>query len=283
MKKGLILEGGAMRGMFTAGVLDVMMENHIEYDGAIGVSAGAAFGCNYKSHQIGRVIRYNKRFCKDDRYCSIHSLLKTGDLYGGKFCYHELPDKYDPMDEYTFLHNPMKFYMVCTDIETGKPFYKECNDLSDKNLEYMRASASMPLVSKIVEVDGHKYLDGGISDSIPLKWMESQGYDKNVVVLTQPIDYVKKPQSFMKAIEMKYKKYPNMVEDLKKRHITYQETINYIRKEEVEGKIFVIRPANKLEIGRMEKNPEVLQKVYDIGRNTMEKALPYLQEFLERE
>lgn len=283
MKKGLVLEGGAMRGMFTAGVIDVMMENGIEYDGAVGVSAGAAFGCNYKSKQIGRVIRYNKRFCKDDRYCSFRSLVKTGNLYGAQFCYHDLPENYDPMDEYTYEHNPMKFYAVCTDMESGKPFYRDCDVISYENLEYIRASASMPVVSRPVELNGHKYLDGGISDSIPIKWMEEQGYERNVVVLTRPLDYVKNPQVFMKTIELIYKDYPRLVEDLKNRHIVYQETIDYILRKEKEGKIFVIRPEKKLEIRRTENDPEVLQKVYDLGRNTMKQHIDSLQEYLNKE
>lgn len=283
MKKGLVLEGGAMRGMFTAGVIDVMMENGIEYDGAVGVSAGAAFGCNYKSKQIGRVIRYNKRFCKDDRYCSFRSLVKTGNLYGAQFCYHDLPENYDPMDEYTYEHNPMKFYVVCTDMESGKPFYRDCDVISYENLEYIRASASMPVVSRPVELNGHKYLDGGISDSIPIKWMEEQGYERNVVVLTRPLDYVKNPQVFMKTIELIYKDYPKLVEDLKNRHIVYQETIDYILQKEKEGKIFVIRPEKKLEIRRTENDPEVLQKVYDLGRNTMKQHIDSLQEYLNKE
>ena len=189
MKKGLILEGGAMRGMFTAGVIDVMMENGIEFDGAIGVSAGAAFGCNYKSRQIGRAIRYNMRFCNDPRYCGLRTLLKTGDLYSKDFCYKEVPLKHDIFDFETFRNNPMEFYVVCTDVETGKPVYKKCDNFDNNNFEWIRASASMPIVSNIVEIDGTKLLDGGVADSIPIRYFESIGYDKNVVILTQPRGY----------------------------------------------------------------------------------------------
>ena len=167
MKTGLILEGGAMRGMYTAGVLDVMMENNIWVDGAVGVSAGAVFGCNYKSKQIGRTIRYNKKYGRDPRYAGFHSLLKTGDYFGTEFCYHEIPERLDPFDTETFEKNPVEFYVVGTDVTTGKAVYHKCTNGKDKDLEWFRASASMPLLSNIVEVDGYRLLDGGIADSIP--------------------------------------------------------------------------------------------------------------------
>ena len=194
-KTGLVLEGGAMRGMFTAGVLDVMMENEIKLDGAMGVSAGAVFGCNYKSGQIGRSLRYNMRFCDDPRYCSVESLIRTGDLYGVQFCYDEIPNKLDPFDVKAFKENPMPFYAVCTNVETGKAIHKRLDNGDEKDMEYFRASASMPLVSRIVEVDGYKLLDGGITDSIPLAAMERRGYERNVVVLTQPLGFVKEKSS----------------------------------------------------------------------------------------
>ena len=206
MKKGLVLEGGAMRGLFTAGVLDVMLEHNIEFDGAVGVSAGACFGCNYKSKQIGRTLRYNKRFAKDKRYCSLYSLLTTGDLYGADFCYHEIPEKLDVFDEETYENNPMEFYVVCTDAETGEPVYHRIDTGNEENLEWIRASASMPVVSRAVEIGGKKLLDGGISDSIPLDWFTSIGYDRNVVVLTRPADYVKEPLPMKHGMKLLLKK-----------------------------------------------------------------------------
>ena len=124
MKTGLVLEGGAMRGMFTAGVLDVLMEHNIQLDGAVGVSAGAVFGCNYKSHQIGRTIRYNTEYCTDKRYASFGNLLRTGNLYSEQFCYHTVPEKLDPFDTEAFRENPMDFFVVCTDVRTGEPIYR---------------------------------------------------------------------------------------------------------------------------------------------------------------
>lgn len=181
-----------MRGMFTAGVIDVLMENNLYPDGAVGVSAGAAFGCNIKSHQIGRVIRYNVRFARNWRYCSWKSFFLTGDLYGAKFCYDTLPKKLDVWDTRTFASDPMAFYITATDIKTGKPLYHLCTDGGEDDLLWMRGSASMPIVSRPVDVDGCRLLDGGISDSIPLKFLEGKGYDRCVVILTQPESYRKK-------------------------------------------------------------------------------------------
>lgn len=280
MKTGLILEGGAMRGMFTAGVTDVMMENNVEFDGMIGVSAGAAFGCNYKSRQIGRAIRYNIEYCKDKRYCSFYSLFKTGDIFGADFCYHELPEKLDIFDTEAFIKNPMEFYVVCTDVVTGSPVYHKCDRIDFEDLEWMRASASMPLVSRIVEVGGYKLLDGGISDSVPLRYFESIGYDKNVVVLTQPKEYIKKKNKMMPFLRVALRKYPLMLKALENRHNMYNETIKYICEKEQKGDILVIRPDSVLPVGRIEHNPENLRQTYDLGRKTAQKSMHRIKEFL---
>ena len=282
MKKGLIMEGGAMRGLFTAGVTDVLMENKIEFDGAVGVSAGAAFGCNVKSKQIGRALRYNVSYCNDKRYCSLRSLITTGDLFGAEFCYHTLPDKLDIFDKETFYANPMEFYVVCTDVLTGKPFYKKIEQEDEENFgEWVRASASLPLISRIVEIEGHKFLDGGISDSIPVKFMESVGYEKNVVILTRPEEYVKQQSNSIKSMKLILRKYPKIVEAMEKRADMYNETIKYICQQEEKGELFVIRPEEMLPIERMETNPEKLKIVYETGRNLMQRKLKSLKEFLK--
>ncbi len=280
MKKGLILEGGAMRGLFSAGVIDVLMENNIEFDGMAGVSAGAAFGSNYKSRQIGRALRYNKKYCNDKRYCSMHSLITTGDLYGADFCYNQLPEKLDIFDKEAFNNNPMEFYVVCTDVETGEPVYKACNKADGEIYEWIRASASLPLVSRIVEVGGKKLLDGGISDAIPLKFFEGIGYGKNMVVLTQPRGYLKEKTSLMGLMKILLRKYPKVVEALKNRHTMYNETTKYIFEQEEKGNVFVICPKESLPIKRVEKNPDILQQVYDLGRKVALENLDKLKEFL---
>lgn len=281
MKKGLVLEGGAMRGLFSAGVMDVMMENNIEIDGLIGVSAGAAFGCNYLTRQIGRSLRYNLKYCNDKRYCSFYSLIKTGDLYGAEFCYHELPEKLDIFDKEAFRKSPMEFHIVCTDVETGKPIYHKCGKEVSEELEWIRASASMPLVSRIVELEGKHMLDGGISDSIPLKYFKSIGYERNIVILTQPRDYRKKKNKLMPLLRHALKKYPKACEAMATRHDVYNQTLRFIEEDEAAGNTFVICPEEALPISRTEHNPTKLQAVYDIGRATAEKQLTDINEFLK--
>ena len=280
-KTGLVLEGGAMRGMFTAGVLDVMMENGIEFDAVMGVSAGAVFGCNFKSGQTGRALRYNMRFCGDPRYCSLESLRKTGDLYGVQFCYDEIPNKLDPFDREAYRSNPTPFYAVCTNVETGKAIHKRLDNGDAKDMEYFRASASMPVVSRIVEVDGYKLLDGGITDSIPLASMERRGYEKNVVVLTQPLGFVKKKSKMIPLIRLTMRQYPNVIRAMEVRHIRYNRQTAHVREQELAGNAFVIRPPYDLGISRTEDDPAELRRVYDLGRKEMEERLPELREFLK--
>ena len=271
-----------MRGMFTCGVTDVMMEQGITFDGAVGVSAGAVFGCNYKSGQIGRGIRYNKRFCADKRYCGMESLLKTGDYYNREFCYHEVPLKYDLFDFDTYDSNPMEFYVVCTDIETGKPLYHKHIAGEDPDFAYLRASASMPLVSNIVEVDGLKLLDGGISDSIPVQFMMDAGFDRNVAILTQPASYTKKKNEMMPLIKLKYRKYPNLIRLMENRHEAYNKTLALVTHLERQGKLFVIRPDRKLPVSRTEKDPDRLQEAYDLGRAVAHRQMEALKAFLDK-
>ncbi len=280
IKRGLILEGGAMRGMFTAGVLDVFMENDINFDGVIGVSAGATFGCNYISKQIGRTIRYNKKYCRDKRYCSVRSLIKTGDLYGEDFCYNKLPNELDPFDNNAFKKSDIEFYIVCTDIETGKPVYKKYDVDEVGCLSWMRASASMPLAARIVEIGNNKFLDGGMSDSIPVKAFENMGYNKNVVVLTQPDGYIKKKNGALPLIKLVYKKFPKLIEVMANRHIMYNETTAYIKEKEALGELFVIRPECPLNVGHIEHNPDELEKAYQTGRKAAQKNLESLKEYL---
>lgn len=279
MKKGLVLEGGAMRGMFTAGILDVMMEAKVEPDGLIGVSAGAAFGCNYKSRQPGRALRYNKRFARDKRYCSWQSWLKSGDLYNAEFGYHIIPTQYDIFDDKAFEENPMEFYAVCTDVETGKPIYKKLEKSGQLTYDWIRASASMPLASKVVELEGMKVLDGGVADSIPLEYFENIGYEKNLVILTQPDGYVKEHNKLMPLMRIALRKYPNMIEALDKRHIMYNKQLVYVYQAESAGRALVIRPEAPLQIGHISHNPDEMQLIYDIGRKTGMKYIERIKAF----
>ena len=280
MKTGLIMEGGAMRGMFTAGVLDVLMENGLVTDGAIGVSAGAVFGCNYKSHQIGRVIRYNTEYCNDKRYASFKNLFKTGNLYSEQFCYHEVPEKLDPFNEAAFAASPMDFFVVCTDVKTGEPIYHKCRKGDAEDVRWMEASASMPLAAKIVKIGHYGLLDGGVADSIPVRFFESIGYKRNLIILTQPKGYTKKKNKFLPAIRARYFRYPAFVEAVADRHERYNETLSYISMLEQAGKDYVIRPPIPLEIGAMERDPAQLRRVYETGRAVAQIQVEKIRDFL---
>ena len=280
MKTALIMEGGAMRGMFTCGVMDVFMENGITFDGAAGISAGAIFGCNIKSRQIGRPVRYNKRFCRNPRYCSIRSLIRTGDLYGADFCYRELPDVLDPFDRKSYADNPMEFYAGATDVATGQCVHHLCMDGGDKDMLWFRASASMPVVSRPVEIDGRQYLDGGISDAVPYTFMQQQGYDRNVIVLTQPGGYRKKPEA-SPLIKLFLRRLPKIREAMEHRHEMYNRQMDELDRMEEGKTALILRPPEDLKIGHTEKNPEELERVYQIGRREAARRLEDVRRWLE--
>ncbi|MGI5058274.1 patatin-like phospholipase family protein [Treponema pectinovorum] len=282
MKNGLVLEGGGMRGMFTSGVIDVFLENDIKFDGAIGVSAGATFGCNYKSKQQGRALRYNKKYGKDKRYCSLKNLLLTGDLFGAEFCYKTLPQELDIFDFKTYKENPMEFYCVVSDCKTGKPIYKKLETCIASEMDWLRASASLPIVSRVVKIDGNELLDGGITDSIPLKAFEDLGYQKNVVILTQPKDFVKKASHSKFIASLALRKYPLVKEAWFKRHEVYNAERDYVFEREKQGFCLAICPKSDLNIGRAELNPQSLQRVYDEGRLCGIENLNAVKEFLRR-
>ena len=279
---GLVLEGGAMRGIFTAGVLDVFMENGIRFDNVIGVSAGACFGCNYVSGQIGRTVRYNMKYAKDRRYCSISSLIRTGDIFGAEFCYHTLPGQLDVFDEEAFVSSGIPFYLVVTDIETGEAGYHLMKDAGYEELEWMRASSSMPLVSNIVEIDGGKYLDGGMTDAIPLKASEAIGCEYNVTVLTKPRGYRKSHEKTMPLIKWRYRDYPNLIHAMDIRHITYNEQLDHCFRQEKAGCNFVICPKSPLPLGHICHDPLIIREAYEIGRSEANEVMPALLRFIKR-
>ena len=279
MKNGLVLEGGAMRGLWTAGVTDVMMEHDVWPDGLIGVSAGAAFGCNIKSRQIGRAIRYNMRFANDARYSGWRSLLTTGNYFNARFGYHTVPKKYDIFDDNAFNQNPMEFIVVCTDVETGKAVYQPLSEANYDTYEWIRASASMPLVSKVVKLDGRKLLDGGVTDSIPLEYFESIGYRHNVVILTQPEGFIKSQNSLFPLMRMALRKYPAFVEALANRPNMYNQELAYVAKAEEEGRCLVIRPDDWIPIGHISHNPDEMLRVYELGRKVGERYIEQIKDF----
>lgn len=280
MKTGMVLEGGAMRGMFTCGVIDIFMENGIGFDGILGVSAGAIFGTNYKSKQPGRAVRYNTRYSKDPHYGTIKSLLKTGDLYDTKFCYDDIPNKLDIFDVNTYAKNPLKFYVGVSELESGKNVVHEIPNGDELDLKWIRASASLPLVSNPVVIDGKSYLDGGITSSIPLRQFYDLGYDKAVVILTRPRDYKKKPAKFVWLMKLLMRKYPETANAMENRHLMYDEEKVFVFDMEKQGKCMVIAPDEDVGISRTEHNPEELRRVYEMGRIEGNKKLEAVRAFL---
>lgn len=282
MKVGLLLEGGAMRGLYTAGVIDYFMENNIEFDGIIGVSAGALFGMNLKSKQKGRVLRYNQKYLNDKRYMGIHSLLTTGNIMNENFCFNKIVNELDPVDFDTFKNSKEDFWVVVTNINTGMAEYKKLDDLKNKEqLEYIRASGSMPFVSKPVMVKGEKYLDGGTSDSIPIEKIMEMEYDKIVVVLTRPIEYRKKPANKVMASTF-YRKYPNLVKAINDRYLMYNNKVEKIIQLEKENKIFVIRPSRFVKIKRIEKDFNKLKEMYNLGQEDVKNLSKDLIKYLNK-
>lgn len=280
MKTALILEGGGMRGLYTSGVLDILMKNDIYTDVAVGVSAGALFGINYKSKQIGRVLRYNLKYAGNPSYTGWKSLLKTGNLMNKEFWFEDIPFKLDPMDCETYRNNKTEFHAVITNLKSGKAEYKSIFDLENEEcMEYLRASGSLPFCSKPVIVNGVPYLDGGIADSIPLKEYFENGYEKAIVILTRPQNYRK--SGGIHGANLFYKNYPEFVKTLSNRNKVYNEQCEYVERLENEGKILVIRPSEFIDISRTETDRKIMQQMYDLGIKDAENKLKEIKEYLK--
>lgn len=278
MSVGLVLEGGGMRGLYTAGVLDTFLDAGIKVDGVVSVSAGALFGVNFLSKQKGRALRYNKKYASNPGYMGLRSWLKTGNVVNKEFAYYKVPMELDVFDEEAFEKSGVPFYATVTNLATGKAEYHKVDNVFEQ-MELLRASSALPLASKIVEWQGNKYLDGGLSDSIPVDFAKSLGFDKLIVVLTRPIDYRKKPSNG-RVYKLFYRKYPKFVEVASKRYQHYNDTIEHISNLENKGELFAIRPSQNLEIGRLETNPDKYQEIYQIGVDDTEEVLKQLKDYL---
>lgn len=270
-----------MRGMYTAGVLDVLLEHNIRVDCIAGVSAGALFGVNYLSEQKGRAIRYNKRFNSDKNYMGLRPLLREGNIFSTEYAYGDVPRRLDPFDDDSYRSSGIPFYAVVTNVVSGEPAYVQIKSVFEQ-MDTLRASGSMPFASRPVEIGGQKYLDGGIADSIPFQWLSGQGCDKLVVILTQDMDYRKKPMPSA-LIKLYGRKYPVVAEKLRERHELYNRSVELLKQWEGEGRAFVIRPSRPIKISRLEKNPEKLQAVYDLGFKDGQAALGRLREYMNEQ
>ncbi len=280
IKTGIVLEGGGMRGMYTCGILDVLMKNHIYVDGMVGVSAGIAFGCNYKSRQAGRALRYNVRFARDKRYSGMMSLLKTGNYYNAHFAYHLVPTHYDVFDYNVFEDNPMECYAVCFDVKSGDGVYQRLTRVDNDFFEWVRASASMPVVAQPVEVGGRLLLDGGLADSIPLEFMINKGYHRNIVILTREDGYRKTAEHGLWLMKPFLRKWPKVIEALKKRPAHYNQQLQLVKEQERKGNAFVFRPLKPLNVSRTTHDAAEMNRVYQQGYNEALQRLDELKRFL---
>ncbi len=276
-KTALVLEGGAMRGLYSAGVLDTFMKNNINVDAIYGVSAGALFGINYKSRQIGRALRYNLRYANEKNYMGLYSLITTGNIMNKDFCFKKLVYELDKFDFETYKNNPIDFYAVVTNLQTGMPEYIKVDD-AQKDMEYFRASGSMPFVSQPVEINGNLYLDGAISDAVPIKKVLETNYEKIIVVLTRPLGYRKKKSHL--PYKLFYGKFPKFVETANNCYKRYNETMDLIEKNETEDRIVVIRPSKLIEVKRIEKDKNKLQSIYNLGISDCLNKLDRIKEYV---
>lgn len=280
MKIGMVLEGGGMRGLYTAGILDAMLDKNFQVNGIIGVSAGALFGVSYVSKQRGRSLRYNQKYASDPRYMSFKSLITTGDFVNKDFAYYELPLKLDIFDEESFSKSKTDFYATVTNVETGKPEYLKIINATIQ-IEELRASSSLPFCSKIVKINDKLYLDGGISDAIPVNKCLEMGYDKVIVITTRPLNY-RKTKSNQLLPKIFYHRYPNFVKAINTRYQRYNDTLDQLQELEKQNKIFVIRPSKLIKINRLEKNPDKMQEIYNLGLQDFQDNYQALQKYLKK-
>lgn len=280
-KTGLVLEGGGMRGVFTAGVLDFFLDKNISFDTCIGVSAGSCHACSFLSKQRRRGFETNVDYLEDENYCGFKSLIKTGDFFNAEMCYKRIPEELNPYDYEAFNSNPTEFYAVVTNCITGEAEYKKITDMHS-GIHYVRASSSLPLLSRTVWIRKIPYLDGGVADSIPIRKSQELGNEKTVVVLTRDRKYRKGPNQAMPAAKLRYgKEFPKLVERMQDRHLRYNETLEYLYEEEKRGKVLIIAPEKPVELGRIEKDKEKLEQLYKEGYDTAEREYVRIKEFLE--
>lgn len=283
MKTGLVLEGGGMRGLYTIGILDAMMEYDIHFDYVIGVSAGACNGVSYVSEQQGRGYRIDRDYLKDKRYVSIQNFIKTGSMFGMDFIFREIPDKLDPFDYETFMKSPTEFVAGVTDLETGNPVYFGKQDSSYDMCTVLSASSSIPMFSPPVEFEGRLYLDGGTADPIPFQKALKDGCDRLVIVRTRDRSYIKSPEKGGAVYRRALRNYPEMIRCIRERHEVYNRQVDCVNRMERAGQAFVYAPEKPVKISRFENDISKLEFLYRDGWKDVEHTLPQLTEFLRRE
>lgn len=275
---GLVLEGGGFRAHYTAGVLDVLIDEKLPIAGVIGVSMGAIHGASFVSGQKGRSLEIYTRFAADERLWSLWRWVRTGNLIDPQFCYHDIPDRVVPFDEETFERSGIDFYACASNVETGKAEYLRLSNLTD-DIDGLRASASLPYVSPVVAFRGMKLLDGGCTDRIPLAAFERFGYTHNIVIQTHPREHAVRDRDAW-AAKWWYRKYPKFVESFQKSPEVYEATQRLIDERVKEGRVFSIRPERAIPVGRLTRDPEDVRRAYGLGARDAKKALPALLQWV---
>ncbi|MCR4791993.1 MAG: patatin family protein [Lachnospiraceae bacterium] len=279
---GLVLEGGGMKGIFTAGVLDFLLDKGIMFSSIYGVSAGACHMTSYVSGQRGRAFDISVDYLDTRWYCGIPSLITTGNLFNTDVAYGLIPDSLNPFDHESYEKYEGNAYSVVTDVETGKPEYLRVKSCRGAGMDRIRASASLPLVARMVEIDGRKYLDGGLSDAIPLERSIRSGNGVNLVILTKEVGYVRTPIPAyeLNLLKVRYAAYPNIWKLMRNRDIRYNRQLEYVSEMEKDGKAFVIRPQHKGNTKRIDKDPAHLKALYLEGYEEAEKNWDALEQYL---
>ena len=280
-KIGLILEGGGMRGIYTAGVLDFFIDKNIEVDLVIGVSAGGCHAASYLSKQYKRAYHTNIDYINDKEYLSFRNLIKTGSIFGMDLMFNKIPNELYLYDHDTFRKSKSKFTVVTTNCETGKAEYITLTDMK-KDIMYLQASCSIPMFANIVEIDGYNLVDVGVSDSIPIEYAINQGCDKNIVILTRDKTYRKNKVKFLPVIKRKYKNYPKLVRAIENRHINYNKSLDLVKSLEEKNEVFVIRPKSPVKVSQIEKNKDKLIELYNDGYNDAKDAYEKIIEFINK-
>lgn len=279
----LVLEGGGFRGIFTAGILEVFLEEQLFFESVYGVSAGASYGASYLARQAGRNIAVNE-FIGDKRYCSVWNWMREGSLFSWDFIYEEIPQCIIPFDYNVLKESESKFYVGASNCETGDPEYFLLNECDKKDFKtILSASSSIPLIAPVVSFRGKLLLDGGLSDSIPFEYALSQGNKRAVVILTQPQGYLKGPLKAASFFKWYFRKQPKIYEMLQSRTERYNNAVHRLEQMEKEGAVYVIRPGEKLLVSRLENNPDKTAMVYQSAMELARKQLQDLQRWLHQE
>lgn len=277
---GLVLEGGGMKGAYTSGVLDYFLEKEIEFSDCYGVSAGAVNLCSFLSKQKKRGFKSLTEYMGNSRYCGLYSLITDGNIINSQYSYDLIPNYLLPFDRKTYEKYTGKAWAVVMNIVTGEPEYLSINKMPQA-LKIIQASTALPLMFQTVEINEKLYLDGGIADAIPIRKAILDGNRKNVVILTKEVGYVRKPATGLHLIKMRYHKYPKIYEVMKERHNTYNETMEYLKRLEKEGKVFLIQPKVKNDVSRLEKDEDKMKALYETGYRDAKECYDDMIAFLD--